>query len=402
MTGPLAHFPPAQAEAEQRLAAFAPLAGAHYAEGRGYDFGPGQHNRVSTLSPYIHLRMLDEVTVARAVLDQQPREEVGKFMSELFWRTYLKGWMELRPGVWDMYLKDISRLGDDVQTQSGLRRRWEEACLGQTGIAPFDDWAKELVQTGYLHNHARLWFASIWIFTLDLPWQLGADFFLRHLLDGDVAVNTLSWRWVAGIQTRGKTYIASQENIAQNTFGRYRKVPGLAQEAPARTYPDDPAAGPLPDVDRDGPEGAYALLLHADDIDRERLTALHGDPRHIAYLDLTAEQSPWAIAPAVTEFRWRCVKDQANGADRIAKLDSRAALRQWATGLEGIDILTPYAPVGPHQSALDELRSETDCPPLRVSRRALDSAAWPLATKGFFPFRKHIPDLIDGFILPDT
>jgi deoxyribodipyrimidine photo-lyase len=65
---------------------------------------------------------------------------------------------------------------------------------------------QELVETGYLHNHARMWFASIWIFTLRLPWELGADFFLRHLLDGDAASNTLSWRWVAGLHTKGKHY----------------------------------------------------------------------------------------------------------------------------------------------------------------------------------------------------
>ncbi len=68
--------------------------------------------------------------------------------------------------------------------------------------------------TGYLHNHARMWFASIWIFTLRLPWELGADFFLRHLLDGDPASNTLSWRWVGGMQTMGKTYLARADNIA--------------------------------------------------------------------------------------------------------------------------------------------------------------------------------------------
>jgi deoxyribodipyrimidine photolyase len=49
----------------------------------------------------------------------------------------------------------------------------------------------ELRDIGYLHNHARLWFASIWVFTLGLPWQLGADFFLRYLLDGFLGVKKL-------------------------------------------------------------------------------------------------------------------------------------------------------------------------------------------------------------------
>ena len=89
--------------------------------------------------------------------------------------------------------------------QSGLRRAFEGAVTGSTGIDGFDDWARELTHTGWLHNHARMWFAFIWIFTLELPWALGADFFLRHLVDGDPASNTLSWRWVAGLYTRAKS-----------------------------------------------------------------------------------------------------------------------------------------------------------------------------------------------------
>ncbi|MCK7502530.1 MAG: hypothetical protein MZW92_81430 [Comamonadaceae bacterium] len=89
-----------------------------------------------------------------------------------------------------------------------------------------------------LHNHARLWFASLWIFTLELPWALGADFFLRHLLDGDPASNTLSWRWVVGLQTPGKIYLARADNIARFTAGRFPAVTGLATAArPLREVP---------------------------------------------------------------------------------------------------------------------------------------------------------------------
>ncbi len=85
---------------------------------------------------------------------------------------------------------------EQLAASSGLRRAYERAVEGRTGIDGFDDWARQLVETGWLHNHTRMWFASIWIFTLRLPWALGAAFFLRHLLDGDPASNTLSWRWV--------------------------------------------------------------------------------------------------------------------------------------------------------------------------------------------------------------
>ena len=67
-----------------------------------------------------------------------------------------------------------------------------------------------------------MWFASIWIFTLNLPWQLGANFFMKHLYDGDAASNTLSWRWVAGLQTIGKHQVATSSNISKFTNGKYR------------------------------------------------------------------------------------------------------------------------------------------------------------------------------------
>ena len=77
------------------------------------------------------------------------------------------------------------------------------------------------------------------IFTLRLPWQLGADFFLRHLVDADPASNTLSWRWTAGLQTRGKTYLATAGNIARYTDGRFQPK-GLARCAEALSEPPLP------------------------------------------------------------------------------------------------------------------------------------------------------------------
>lgn len=64
----------------------------------------------------------------------------------------------------------------------------------------------------FLTALGSLWFASVWIFTLRPPWELGADLFMRQLLDGDPASNTLSWRWVAGMHTRGKHYLARRDN----------------------------------------------------------------------------------------------------------------------------------------------------------------------------------------------
>ena len=89
---------------------------------------------------------------------------------------------------------------------------------GTTNVDCFNDWVNELKTTNYLHNHTRMWFASIGFSLLGLPWQLGANFFMHHLYDGDPASNTLSWRWVAGLQTLGKNYLATSSNIAKYTF----------------------------------------------------------------------------------------------------------------------------------------------------------------------------------------
>ena len=203
-----------------RLREFAPAAGTKYARSRNFDDGApaqGLRGNVSQLSPWLHAGLLDEAEVIDAALSQHSPDDAESFVSEIFWRVYFKGYLEQRPGVWASYLEGRGKALAALEANSGLAKAYGEATEGRTGIAAFDHWARELVQTGYLHNHARMWFASIWIFTLKLDWQLGADFFLRHLVDGDAASNTLSWRWVGGLHTTGKTYLARADNIARYT-----------------------------------------------------------------------------------------------------------------------------------------------------------------------------------------
>src|SRR6056300_936423 len=259
-------FTPSLSAAQQQLDAFIPNAGAYYAQHRNFDFGLENRANVSTLSPYIRRRVLTETTVLKQVLTRHSPKDAEKFIQEIFWRTYWKGWLELRPAIWQDYRTSLDRHINDIQTQSGLRQRWAAACTGETGIDCFDSWAKELVETGYLHNHARMWFASIWVFTLELPWELGADFFMRHLLDGDPASNTLSWRWVCGMHTAGKTYLARADNIAKFTEGRFRPT-GLASYARPLGHPDHPKPMPLsiPSVIESSKRTGF--LLHDDDFD---------------------------------------------------------------------------------------------------------------------------------------
>ncbi len=212
---------PDRAAGLAQLERFATKAGRDYASRRNFDLGPENRGNVSTLSPFVRHRLVLEQEILQSTLALHTPSQAAKFVEEVFWRAYFKGWLEHRPSVWSDYRVSIRRLIDDLDSDADLHARYESAIAGNTGIDCFDAWARELVQTGYLHNHARMWFASIWVFTLQLPWQLGADFFYRHLLDGDPASNTLSWRWVCGLHTRGKTYLARVSNIASYTDNRF-------------------------------------------------------------------------------------------------------------------------------------------------------------------------------------
>jgi deoxyribodipyrimidine photo-lyase len=384
-------FLPTRAEGLARLDAFLPRAGTAYAARRNEDL-PG-HPHVSTLSPWIRHRLVTEAEVLAAA-SARHGAAADKFLSEVWWRTYWKGWLEMRPSVWAGYRRGVAGALDRLAVEAGLRQRWEEACLGRTGIEGFDDWAHELVATGYLHNHARMWFASIWTFTLRLPWELGADFFLRHLLDGDPASNTLSWRWVAGLHTPGKTYLATAENIARNTGGRFRPR-GLAGSAPAPAF-----SPPRPERAAPGGEVAAAgvpalLLLTEEDLSPAAL--IRGLPvAGVAVLSDVAGRSPLAVAPGVAGFVAGAVEDAlarmgAPGAARFGPGEG-AAVVAVARACGAGQIVTAHAPVGPVAEALEGVAAAARAGGLGVARLLAphDRAAWPQATGGFFRFREAV------------
>ena len=191
-----------------------------YSKLRNFDFGPQKRENTSTLSPFVSHGVINEAEIINKVLKKYLFKNSEKFIQEIFWRIYWKGWLELRPKVWEDYLLDLEELKEKYKNNLDLIN----AVSGKTNIKCFNEWVKELEETGYLHNHTRMWFASIWIFTLKLPWELGAEFFLKNLYDGDVASNTLGWRWVAGVQTPGKHYLASEWNIKKFTNNRFNNI----------------------------------------------------------------------------------------------------------------------------------------------------------------------------------
>jgi deoxyribodipyrimidine photo-lyase len=292
-----------------------------------------------------------------------------------------------------------------LERNGGMARDYRAAVEGRTGIDGFDDWAQELVETGYLHNHARMWFASIWIFTLGLPWQLGADFFYRHLLDGDPASNTLSWRWVAGLQTKGKTYAASRDNIKKYTGGRFSPVKELARQAVALNEPALEGArhlGPMPDRY----SGEAALLLTEEDYGIETLPIDWSRIGAVAVADLTADRTDRGVGELVAAFgrgaavdTIQRVKSLAQDARVIDEPMSRIQhndILPWLekTGMK--TLLIPEASVGPAASAVASLTRKLEVADIKVIRlrRSWDSKAWPYATKGFFAFKEQIPALL--------
>jgi len=388
-----------------RLADFVPRAGRAYAADRNHDRGPLDRTNVSTLSPWLRHRLVTEREVVETVLQRHSLDAAQKFVQEVYWRTYWKGWLELRPSVWARYTFSIEPALAGLSAAE--RASYDDAVAGRTGIEGFDDWARELVEHGYLHNHARMWFASIWIFTLQLPWQLGADFFLRHLLDGDPASNTLSWRWVAGLQTRGKTYLATAQNIDRYTDGRFRPR-DLATVAVAIDDDSPPPPGPAP-TPTIVPAGRVALLLHEDDLHAESLeSALAAAGSEVvavaspaagatrsALADPTPPLAAGFTSAALEDGRQRAGAHFGVGADALDGLAASATVA-WAQAHDVSSIVTPYSPVGPTRDRLDRLERDLADHSMTLTRvlRTWDAQAWPHATRGFFPFREKIPALL--------
>ena len=223
------NFNPSRAEALNNLNNFIENNLSEYSKLRNFDFGPTNRSNISCLSPYITHGAINELEVIDKSLKKLPFSKVEKFIQEVLWRVYWKGWLELRPNVWADFLLELK----EVKKEFNNNQNYLNDIEGKTNIDCFNQWVMELKERNYLHNHTRMWFASIWIFTLELPWQLGAEFFMQHLYDGDAASNTLGWRWVAGIQTQGKHYLASEWNIKKFSNNRFQNIK-LNENAPPK------------------------------------------------------------------------------------------------------------------------------------------------------------------------
>lgn len=393
-------FEASRETARQQWAVFAPRAGADYAAQRNIDAGPDRPATVSQLSPHLRLRLILESEVALAA-HQMHGDAAEKFVQEVCWRTYWKGWLERRPQIWHDYQAEL-------QHRAPQRRLpdYQRAINGETGIACFDAWAAELRDNGYLHNHARMWAASIWIFTLRLPWTLGADWFLTQLLDGDAASNTLSWRWVAGLHTPGKHYLARADNIARFTQGRFHPRGQLVEDAAPLGVPQHPAPGPVPTSSNVDATSATGWLVHADDLDGDgqltrQLTQILGRAPEATTVMRSADERQ--LSHKVQAFRGAARQDAQRYLSAASAVDAESVLA-WAQAAGLRQIVMPYLPVGAAQDALRPLIDQWQASGLQVAMlvRDWDLSLWPHAGKGFFQLRQKIPDLIAGLSATET
>jgi len=355
----------------------------NYSSKRNYDFGPLKRDNVSCLSPYISHRLINEYEISKKVLSKHPYQKVEKYIQEIYWRIYWKGWLELRPKVWIDFIDDLNKIEES--------ENYYLAINGQTKIECFNDWVKEIKEHNYLHNHARMWFASIWIFTLGLPWQKGAEFFMKYLLDGDAASNTLSWRWVAGLQTKGKHYLAQSWNISKFLNKQYKNIELRENALPLvdnREYQISPI-----EIQKNKNRNDY-LIVFENDLDIEKLKIKDYKKIYLILLDNNLRTIKLDLK--VLNYKKNIMKNKLNKTDNNFELVNEKKIEELLNSLKNFDII--YPSIGENMSFLKKMVKEKKLI-LNFITRDEDIFCWNFSNKGYFNFKSNIPKILAKFQL---
>ena len=374
------NFEASRAKALDKLNYFVENNLSEYSKLRNFDYGPDNRSNISCLSPYITHGIINEKEVIKKSLDKFSFAKNEKFIQEVLWRTYWKGWLELRPSVWTDFLIELKKIKGDFQNN----QNYKNAIEGKTNVECFNYWVNELKENNYLHNHTRMWFASIWIFTLNLPWQLGAEFFMQHLYDGDAASNTLGWRWVAGVQTQGKHYLASEWNIKKFTNNRFSNIK-LNENAPPKISEKKYS---ILKQDFTNPENIDQnnLIIFENNLCFETSDFQNNKFKKFYIISNKNENRCIKLSEKVLKFKSSLIQDQEqrfkNQSIDCEVIDiSEIKKIEKAVGL--------YPTVGEN---LDYLNLNI----LKINYlyRELDQNSWQYCNKGFFNFKNYIPKII--------
>ncbi len=377
------NFEASRAKAIEKLNNFIQNNLSEYSKLRNFDFGPDKRSNISCLSPYITHGIISEKEVIEKSLGKFSFSKNEKFIQEVLWRTYWKGWLELRPNVWTDYLIELNNIREEFRNN----QNYLKAIKGKTNIECFNTWVSELKENNYLHNHTRMWFASIWIFTLELPWQLGAEFFMQHLYDGDTASNTLGWRWVAGVQTQGKHYLASEWNIKKFTNNRFNNIK-LNENAPPKvsekTYSiiKQDFNNPVNIVDKN-------LLIFENNLSFEITDFQNNKFKKIYLISNKNENRSIKLSEKVVKFKSLLIEDQKQRLE-VKSIDCEVIDITEIKNIENSFGL--YPTVGENLDYLNSNEIKID-----FLYRKLDQYSWQYCNKGFFNFKNYIPKIISTF-----
>mgnify|MGYP001194763890 FL=1 len=379
-------FEPSRSAAVENLKNFLNNGLLNYSKLRNFDFGPEERTNISCLSPYISHGVISELELIGETLKKNSFFKNEKFIQEILWRVYWKGWLELRPRVWSDFITDLIRLKQEYSEN----KKYLEAIEGKTKIACFNEWVSELKNYNYLHNHTRMWFASIWIFTLGLPWQLGAEFFMKYLFDGDSASNTLGWRWVAGIQTKGKNYIASEWNIKKFTNNKFNEI--KLNEKPIsivdeRNYPiiNNSFQNTSLSKNKD-------LLIFDNNISFEKSDFHHESFKKIYFVFNGNNTRKIKLNEKVLEFKKSLINNQIENL-KNKSLDCKIIDIQDLKDTKE-DLLALYPCVGENLDYIKLNSNKNIC----YLYRKVDQYSWRYCNKGFFNFKNYIPKIVQEFI----
>ena len=378
------NFGTSRASAIEKLNKFVEQNLIEYSRLRNFDFGPSNRSNISCLSPYITHGAISELEVIKKSLSKFSFSKNEKFIQEVLWRTYWKGWLELRPAVWTDYLSELKKIREELKDDADYKKAIE----GNTNIKCFNEWVNELKNNNYLHNHARMWFASIWVFTLELPWQLGAEFFIKHLYDGDAAANTLGWRWVAGIQTQGKNYLASEWNIKKftnNRFSNFKLNENATPKTTNKTYT-------VSKLEFNNPQNLEEknLFIFENNLSFEVSDFKDQKFKKIFLISNKNENRTIKLSEKVVKFKFQLIEDQKKRLEEksinseIIDLNELKNINETSYGL--------YPTVGENLDFINRNNLK-----IEFLYRKLDQFSWQYCNKGFFNFKNYIPKIITTF-----